>query len=545
MGAIPRSSLSPQDSLQVLRALYASRSVGIISDDNEQLDSAIFAVWSQQWPRLRRAFSFRTAGFVADSSNSARFDLQVIREPVSSALLLQDDASSQPTDWETVAIDDLLRPESSDFRRFLWRYGSDLRNGRDRYRFLAQLYLATRLPLYEDEGFAQTLDAVIGALPQPEDGRLLKDDLLSCGRSLYSLLPAADPVAVLSCLVDHTDLSALTSSLVPAFEAVGELWATRPSEILAIAERAANESSTIADELLHRLSTIVEPQSFLALSGEHPIVRERIIRTDPSLLDSPGIASVPPQDLSRLLTLLPDDQELAGRVLNRLLFSDSHDAAALFTSRFPTQDRVFDALVSKLAGSGADVPRAWSIAVRDRTPNLASRMLDRCRTTTALAALSGWLDLDVAAGLNASPSEWAAVLVRAEDDVSGQPKQRLLVYVLALALAHGSQGSEPLFERAFESTHADIGGGRLPQDAVDALAHVLPKAYWWKEWDMCFRLRLGVVAAYVDNELDPQSFLRLTTNSVLLASLTDIASDTPRGRDFMMRVFDHDGEVRR
>jgi GTPase-associated protein 1 len=154
VGAIPRSSPSPQDSLKIVRALYAPRSVGIVSDDNERLDSAIFAVWSQQWPRLRRAFSFRTAGFVADSSNSARFDLQVIREPVSSVPLLQDDASGQPTDWENVAIDDLLRPESSDFRRFLWRYGSDLRHGRDRYRFLARLYLATRLPLYEREGFA-------------------------------------------------------------------------------------------------------------------------------------------------------------------------------------------------------------------------------------------------------------------------------------------------------------------------------------------------------------------------------------------------------
>ena len=80
-----------------------------------------------------------------------------------------------------------------------------------------------------------------------------------------------------------------------------------------------------------------------------------------------------------------------------------------------------------------------------------------------------------------------------------------------MALARASPGCEPLFERAFESIHADISATRLPKDAFDALAHVLPEAYWWKEWDMCLRLRLGVVAAYVNAELDPQSFLRLTS----------------------------------
>ena len=456
--AAPRSSLSRQSGLNVLRALYAPRSQGILPDHNEPLDGAIFAVWSQQWPRLRRAFSFRTAGFAADPSNTVRFDFQVVYEPASSAPLIQADASTQPADWESAAIDDLLLPEPSDFRRFLWRYGSDIRHGRDRYRFLAQLFLTTRLPILTDANLAQTLDTVIDALPDAEDGKLLKEDLLSCGRSLYSLLPAADPIAALGYFVDHTDLSALASSLEAGFEAVRDLWAARPAEILTIAERAANKSSVIADELLDRLSAVAEPESFLALSREHPIVRERLLRANPALLDSPDLASVPMQELLDLLTVLPDDEELVGRILDRLLFSDNRDAAAVFAYRFPdvTQDRVFDALVSELAGSGPRVPRAWPNAVRGHSPNLVSRMLGRSKTTTALGALSGWLNLDVAAGLSASPTEWAAVLVRTEDDVSGQPRQRLLAYLLALALARPSPGCEPLFEKAFESTHADI-----------------------------------------------------------------------------------------
>jgi hypothetical protein len=233
--AAPRDSLSRQCGLRVLRALYAPRSQGILSDNKEPLDAAIFAVWSQQWPRLRRVFSFRTAGFVADPSNTIRLDLRIVREPLSSAQLIQTDTASQPADWERVAIDDLLAPEPSDFRRFLWRYGSDIRRGRERYRFLAQLFLTTRLRILEGADLAQTLDTVMDTLPDAEEGKLLKEDLLSCGQSPYSLLPAADPIDTLGYLVGHSDLSALPSSLDAAFEAVRDLWTARPSEILTIA----------------------------------------------------------------------------------------------------------------------------------------------------------------------------------------------------------------------------------------------------------------------------------------------------------------------
>jgi hypothetical protein len=165
-------------------------------------------------------------------------------------------------------------------------------------------------------------------------------------------------------------------------------------------------------------------------------------------------------------------------------------------------------------------------------------MLDRAATTTALGALVRWLGLDVAAGLKASPMAWAATLLRAEDDIRGQPRQRLLAYLLALALGRPGPGCEPLFERAFESVHADISASRLPYDAFGALTRFLPNLYPWQQWDTCLRLRLAVVAAYVNAELDPQSFRRLTSDSTLFDRLVNVASDTKPGRRFLRRVFD-------
>jgi hypothetical protein len=131
---------------------------------------------------------------------------------------------------------------------------------------------------------------------------------------------------------------------------------------------------------------------------------------------------------------------------------------------------------------------------------------------------------------------WAATLLRVEDDIRGRPRQTLLAY--PLALARPGPGCEPLFERAFESVHADISASRLPHDALETLARFLPDVYWWQQWDNCLRLRIAVVAVYVNAELDPRSFRRLTSDSTLFNRLVHLASDTKRGRHFLRRVPD-------
>jgi len=524
--------ISPQAALQILRAIYGSQSGGFIPDDREKIDNAIFAVWSQQWPRLRRAFSFRTAGSV-DATKSS-FDLQVVRGPLPSISI------DNVIDWEKAAIDDLSGSAPSHFRQFLWRYGSDIRRGRERFRFLAELFLTTRLSLLEGRNLIQILDKVVDVLPDANDGKLLKEDLLSCGQSKYSLLPAADPIDTLDYLVRHTNLAALPPPPETAFEAVHGLWSTRASEILNVAEKAVTEGSGAVENLLDRLSSLAQPISFLGISHDHPLIRQRLIRVNPSLLDSPDLASIPTQELSSLLSLLPDDQDLVARVLDRLVFLDNSDVAAIFTDRFLelTQVRVFEARLAEITGSGFPVPRVWAAAVRRHSPNLAKVILERAKTTTGLFALVSLLGHEVVEGLKVDPADWASALLRVDDDIVGQDRQKLLTYLLTLALARPAPGSEPLFERSFESVHADLSASRLPHEAQSVLKRFLPDLYWWQQWDTCLRLRRGVVAAYESGGLNPSSFRRLTNDSGLFSELVDIASDSAQGRRFLKRVFD-------
>lgn len=533
-----KRSFSTLDGLSLLRALYAPGASGVVIDRGEPLEAAVFAVWSQQWPRLRRAFSFRTAGPASDPSGAARFDLRVTRDSLPSDTSMPASRTDALADWESLAVNDLTAFEHTPYRRFLWRYGSDLRRGREKYRFLTQLFLTTRLQSFDVITFDRTLGVVAEALPEPDDGKLLKDDFLSCGRSPYSLLPPASPIDTLDYIIKHPDMTALPPVPEATFAALLDLWPAHATELLGLAESAANSDGFIFERLLPRLAAVAEPASFIGLSRDYSVVRNRVVMENPALLDSADLGTVPAKELLDLLAALPDSEDLGGKVLNRLLYVDHADVAGFFADRFPslTESQVFETLVAEQTNSKPPLPHVWPDAVRQRSPELAGHILNRVTTTTELGVLVGWLGLNVASGLRAAPALWAETLRRSYDDIQGLARQRLLSYLLALALAQPSPGCEPLFEATFETVHADIWSSRLPYDAFDVLSRFLPNLYWWEQWDTCRRLRLAVAQAYVSADLDPQSFRRLTRDRDLFDRLIDAASDTASGRRYLKHL---------
>jgi len=116
-------SIGAAESLEVLRALYGPESNPILMLPPGPWDDMIFAVWSQQWPRLRRAFAFRTAGaaFEGGSAEASSFNTRVFLGLKDAGSAMRSSASSNPELWEEAAIRDLRSIQPTEFRRFLWR----------------------------------------------------------------------------------------------------------------------------------------------------------------------------------------------------------------------------------------------------------------------------------------------------------------------------------------------------------------------------------------------------------------------------------------
>ncbi|MEI9966909.1 MAG: hypothetical protein WDN67_04790 [Candidatus Moraniibacteriota bacterium] len=120
----------------LLRLLYGapSASVAIMAPEGLSWEEPVFAVWSQQWPKLRRDFTFSTGSLGDRGQSGSAFDLQIApqtsrrvwgRKTTYSSLVvdladtpvvaLEDDA------WLRVALEDLRNPDSG-----LRTFSSDL-----------------------------------------------------------------------------------------------------------------------------------------------------------------------------------------------------------------------------------------------------------------------------------------------------------------------------------------------------------------------------------------------------------------------------------
>lgn len=526
--------------LCVIRSLYAPSSHSLLSGPPGAFDEAIFAVWSQQWPRLRRAFAFRTAVSASDTTNlGIRFNICVTLAPNQADLKKSLDISLAET-WEKIAVEDLRRRDPTEFRRFLWRYGSDIRRGRDRFRFLAELYLATRTDLLANGQLSNIMVRVLQGLPFPDEGRLLKEDLVSWSRSPYSLLPPSDLLATLEFFISNPEARALPPPPEEALDSIDKFWPSRSDEILSLAELAAERQPEVGKNLLEHLARFVEPSAFLATTIDRPRLRAQLLSANPLLLDNEHLTQVPQPELSRLLALIPENgTTLAERVIQRLLATNDPQVAIQLTTQFPkVAMRLIAHRIEQSSSHGeTQVGEAWVRALTSRKADFVrGGFIESARSTTSLAAFADILDYDSAEVLATGPLPWATGLRNSRDDIKGRARQVFLTFLLAVALKRPVRGCEAMLELAFEPTHTDLAHSSLPYEAFIIINRHIPDAGWWRQWDICLRLRLAVLNAYAAGGLDPQSFCRLTRNASTLQLLVDLAYDTKKGRNFLKKT---------
>jgi hypothetical protein len=533
--AVPNSRtsqevVSPYAAQKILHELYDTDANGVVTGLNGDDDPTLFAVWSQQWPRLRRSLSFRTALARESAPISMRFDVRYGDFTKSATLL------GGATDaWEAVAIEDLMRP--GPFRDFLWKYGPDQMKGRERFVLLGDVFASAYGPGITTSEGVSILDLLVRELPSLEDGKALKAAIVNGAEAGVSIA-RVDDMALLEYFAATSDRGALPQPNESRLDAVASRWNKEGERVLFLAEAALRNRAELASALVERIAQVGETRALLGQASNMPLVRARLVSTNPAMLDSPELTAISPVEL---LPLLMDviDPALASRVVDRLIYTDEPDVAGLLSARFPQEvdRRVFSAWTEHRVRRGPEVPSSWmaSITDADHAATLA-RFLPYVDSFSKLAALFDIVRPTIADGLAIEPVVLASLLDRSPDDLEGPLRQRLFCYLLSLALARPQVGRERLFELTLEPIHSDIVFSKLPQDAFEMLAHHLPKVHWWEEWDTGLRLRRAVVDAYLRNDMDPQSFRKLTRDPSLFDLLIDSVENAKGGKAFIKRM---------
>jgi hypothetical protein len=130
----------------LLEGLYAFPKEKIVAQMSDVSDELVFAIWAQQWPRLRRMFRFCTASFADRSMDGARFDLQfapmqdrAYKSRFADALDVER-VLPQVGGWLDDATDDITAGKAGKLRAFLKDVGGETPGGRELFAPLCTLH---------------------------------------------------------------------------------------------------------------------------------------------------------------------------------------------------------------------------------------------------------------------------------------------------------------------------------------------------------------------------------------------------------------------
>jgi hypothetical protein len=482
--------------IEILDTLYGSEEGTISVEEPGDLDDDIFAIWSQQWPRLRRNFKFQTA--VSDEAGTPRspFDLRLKWHHSPDSKLPQLLALPIPA-WLDAASADLKATSSHEMRRFLWRFGKDVKKQRGSFRPLCEIFVSTLSAMVTptDPDLVRTISS---SFPAKDDAFALKQAVVD-----GEFLPQYQ-LDVLSFILKQNKGEAFPLPSPNGIERLTQFWPEQAAKILDLAEFAISESNELALAITGIVLKVVPASNFWAVTRSFPKVRRRMIQSRPDLLDADEILELDSSLLANLIEEVPADDPVGAPLVRRLLHHATREIASKVLRRFPTS--AVNEFISEAYKSDTWRIRDWfRILAEDPSLVLNPSSMAGAKHTSTLYRLGeelGWLSSDV---LRAGTAPWVAGLADSENDLPRDESDVLNCFLLALAIETGDHGAQTLFEKCFEQIHNRILQSYLSWRANDILMPRLPQLDR-RNWDTGLRLRLCVANTYIKNRLDPKSF---------------------------------------
>ncbi|MTD67668.1 hypothetical protein [Flavobacterium sp. LC2016-13] len=145
-----------------------------------EFERLIIQVWSNQWPRLRRNFSFCTGALNLKVVDGVEFDLQIVPirttgsiEKQSSNSFIIGDQIIENENWISL----FNTSSKNHLRKFLWFYGSDIKGIRRNYKPLIELYEFSTL---KSSSFT-LINNLVSNRFEDNEGKLIKNEIYNEG----------------------------------------------------------------------------------------------------------------------------------------------------------------------------------------------------------------------------------------------------------------------------------------------------------------------------------------------------------------------------
>lgn len=517
----PESDRSPVDTgiLRVLlpelfpiRREQEQAAVVLAVTDFADVENTILSIWSEQWPALRRNFSFTVgSGVYRRLPDRSLLDIQVvpasriglIRATTSDEFTLIDTREPQmaPPRWAQHIAEDLEPSAPQELKDFLWQYAKDVTASRRSLRVLAEAFTLLKQPdVHVDSQLVKLLGAEFA---DPSEALILKLAVLGPpeGREREQLV-CFDERDVLSALLRAEDVPGLDPQALEVTQRVARLATERSNEMPGLLRIPVVSGATFK-AVVEGLVEGLEDDTAVQVVTEHQELAMLFARRRPNLLTVSDFWNLGNDEKLTLIDFVRElgDEQLMRSVVNR------HTGNLAEHARSVVGLKVIAEAVGQLT-SGSDLGRLWTNFLLSRPEELWDEVL---RSQGADA--SEIIDLLLGAIKAVSIEYLSSVdLERWVSFWKVQTPQFRRAGVIKL-LNRSSSGSEPALDRL-----------------VSAMAPVLPAGPGDGELAALYATR------YLEDGWNPSRFLQLFGTEQQLRNALQDLTHRPSGRDVVRRL---------
>lgn len=515
-----------EDVANVIVALYASPDLPIFirSRSSTEFEQLILSIWSQQWPALRRRFTFCT-GLLELRDEDSLCDVQVIpyedtklfRQSSEAGVVVEfaRKAIKLESTHFSIAAKDLLY-HRSDFRVFLRRYGSEEFISRGAYEKLLRVYstLAATQPDPKATG-----ECVARLFPGSGEALELKQKLFGGleKREFYSSVPE---IALLTLIAD-TDSAAFDPSSLDFSSRFQIAFQDDVSNAMALLESVLKAPKHILyDYLIESAAECMDASRIGTVAKWNWGAALRMIKRNVELASSVDLWTCHECAIdsfaSEFLQELNRSSQVGSQILKAQILADRTDQVG------PMEVLLGDSIISALLNAGTAVTVKVDRECRLEWHSVLIKYQDAALQW--LATRNGCADeCDVFSGqcLTIGVKETAnriiGVWTRLGKDVENLSSQTILhskCVIFAAALEDGGSEAENCFRTAFPIIYQAAEADQLVQNDWAPLRSMLPNV--GHEWDKCSRLRAGLIEYCVNHTWSVDTVVECTQRGEML-----------------------------
>jgi len=513
---------------QLLQALYSFPMRQVVADAGEPLadEQLTTAIWMQQWPRLRRSFGFCTLSGMDRSGKGAALDLQFVpekdhklRSKFPSAVVA---GGAIISDEILPLMGDLTAPSLSTLREFLKRTGGDVDGGRSAMLPLCELHRS--LLKSQPPDLASAVSALVAL---DSGGRTQARAIRSLVTRQAMKSPGRVENVVFEFLLNTVEQLSDPSEQVDVGNKLGiELWRRSPHRFHA----ALYSEGVLANIASHALSEIKSDLLVSGLKANSDIVTD-IVKRRPDIMKLPAFWNIPKVDDQLAEHISHQD---AGVAIYALLTAGRVGPAATIINKVESSE-LAHALESEKSNSNA-VLEWLSVLCCDLNKLasvLASGQLTKMSTLVIMAQKISPDDVPNSYG----EDPWLIALRSASGSLGRSDEDFLAAFFLNRALGWKSRSPAELLQYSYTRVYRAFESQRFARDAEKLASSRLVRGSWI-DWDNCSRLKETVVKKFIDYELEPEIFGRITDDVSLALSLIDEAANSKKGRAYLKRVYE-------